>query len=133
MQFIQRSGNDRKNIRLEPAGDEKATLFVDDKKFFGEIRIVDISIVSIKLELNALPAHFETGMVVNISMVLPTNKTPLSINTAATLYRIDEMERSFHIVLLFELNEVKHKGVAEYLANRQMTLIREFKALEIKA
>lgn len=133
MQFIQRSGNDRKNIRLEPAGDERATLFVDDKKFFGEIRIVDISVVSIKLELNALPPHFEIGMEVTISMVLPTNKTPLSINTSATLYRIDELEHSFHIVLLFELNDAKHKGMAEYLANRQMSLIREFKALEIKA
>ena len=133
MQFIQRSGNDRKNIRLEPEGNEKVTLFVDDKKFSGEIRIVDISIVSLKLELSALPPHFEKGMAVNISLVLPTSTAPLSINTAATVYRIDELERAFHIVVLFELNEVKHKGMAEYLSNRQMTLIREFKALEIKA
>jgi CheY-like chemotaxis protein len=132
MQFIQRSGNDRQNIRLEPEGHETVTLFVDDKKFYGEIRIVDISIVSLKLEINALPPHFETGMEVTISMVLPTTKAPLSINTSATLYRIDELERCFHIVVLFELNELKHKGVSEYLSNRQMTLIREFKALEIK-
>ena len=132
MQFIQRSGNDRKNIRLEPEGNEKVTLFVDDKKFFGEIRIVDISIVSLKLEVDALPPHFKTGMEVNISLVLPTSTAPLSINTSATIYRIDELERFFHIVVLFELNEAKHKGMAEYLANRQMTLIREFKALEIK-
>lgn len=133
MQFIQRSGNDRKNIRLEPEGNEKVTLFIDDKKFFGEIRIVDISIVSLKLELSALPPHFEKEIAVNISLVLPTSTAPLSINTAATVYRIDELERSFHIVVLFELNEVKHKGMAEYLSNRQMSLIREFKALEIKA
>lgn len=132
MQFIQRSGNDRKNIRLEPEGHETATLFVDDKKFYGEIRIVDISIVSLKLELNALPPHFEIGMEVTISMVLPTSKALLSINTRATLYRIDELDHSFHIVVLFELNELKHKGMSEYLSNRQMSLIREFKALEIK-
>ncbi len=132
MQFIQRSGNDRQNIRLEPEGHETVTLFVDGNKFYGEIRIVDISIVSLKLELNALPPHFEIGMEVNISMVLPTTKAPLSINTPATLYRIDELDRSFHIVVLFELNELKHKGVSEYLSNRQMSLIREFKALEIK-
>lgn len=133
MQFIPRSGNDRKYIRLEPEGNEKVTLFVDDKKFSGETRIIDISIVSLKLELSALPPHFETGTNVNISMVLPTTHAPLSINTPATVYRIDEFERCFQVVVLFELNELKHKGMSEYLSNRQMTLIREFKALEIKS
>jgi hypothetical protein len=90
MQFIPRSGNDRKYIRLEPEGSEKVTLFIDDKKFSGEIRLIDISIVSLKLELSALPPRFETGTTVNISMVLPTTHTLLSINTPATVYRIDD-------------------------------------------
>lgn len=133
MQFIKRSGADRKNIRLEPGSDESVTLFIEGSKFFGEITIVDISVVSLKLELTTLPPAFETGMNVNISMVLPTRKAPLSINTPATVYRIDELTRAFHVVLMFELNELKHNCVSEYLANRQMTLIREFKALGIRA
>lgn len=133
MQFIPRSGNDRKNIRLEPEDNHSLTLFFDDKKFFGEIRIVDISIVSLKIELNALPPGITVDQVVNISMVLPTSTAPLNINTPAAIYRIDEFKRNFHMVLLFELNELKHKKLLEYLANRQMTLIREFKAMEINA
>ncbi|MDD5051312.1 MAG: response regulator [Sulfuricurvum sp.] len=131
MQFIQRSGNDRQNTRLEPEENHKISLFLEEKKFFGEIKIIDISIVSVKLELNALPPAIAVDQEVNISMVLPTPGAPLNINTPAKIYRIDEYKRHFHIVLIYNLSELAHKNLMEYLAQRQMALIREFKALEI--
>lgn len=132
MQFIQRSGNDRINIRLEPEENHKVTLFFEGKKFFGEIRIVDISIISVKLELNALPPGIVINQVVSISMVLPTAGAPLNLNTPATIFRIDEHKRHFDIVLMYELSGLMHKGLLEYLAARQIALIREYKSLAVE-
>lgn len=131
MQFIDRSGNDRQNIRLEPEDDHKITFFFDGKKFFGELRIIDLSIVSVKIEFNALPPGITVGQEVTVSMVLPTHSAPLLINTPATIYRIDEYQRTFHLILLYKLDEIAHKRMLDYLARRQMALIREFKSLEI--
>lgn len=132
MQFIERSGNDRKYVRLEPEEDHSVTLFFDDRKFYGEIRIVDISIVSVKVELNALPPGIVIGQNIRTSFVLPTTKGPLPINTPAAIYRIDDVKRGFQIVLMYELGGNAHQGLNDYLVSRQVALIREFKGMEVK-
>jgi len=131
LQFIQRSGKDRQNIRLEPEENHSISLFFEGKKFVGETSIVDISIVSVKLELNALPSGISIDQEVSISIVLPTSGAPLNINTPAKIFRVDEQKRHFHIVLIFKLTGLTSNQLSDYLAFRQMALIREFKALEI--
>ncbi len=131
LQFIQRSGKDRQNIRLEPEENHSISLFFEGKKFVGETSIVDISIVSVKLELNALPSGISIDQEVSISIVLPTSGAPLNINTPAKIFRVDEQKHHFHIVLIFKLTGLTSNQLSDYLAFRQMALIREFKALEI--
>ena len=129
MQFLDTSVTDREYIRLEPEESSAVTLFYQERKAMVESSIVDISVVSIKVKVSALPPGVESGTKMNISIVLPTVAKPLIINTKATVLRVDESPRSYYLVLLYELNEKSLNDLKTYLAKRQMALIREFKSL----
>jgi CheY-like chemotaxis protein len=130
MQFVQESADQRANIRLEPNEERHSvTLFQNDIKFFGKTRIVDISICSVKIEVDALPAGLAVGETAKIAIVFDTDKQPLNLSISGTVYRIDSFAKWFHIVLLFELTPANQDKLLGYLANRQIELIREFKAL----
>ncbi len=129
MQFIHESSDQRVNIRLELDEERhSATLFRNEIKFLGKTRIVDISICSVKIELDAMPAGFAVGEMAKLTMVLESAKEPLSLSISGSVYRIDTFSKSFHVVLLFELSSVYHDKLLDYIAKRQMELIREFKA-----
>lgn len=129
MQFMQRTATDRELLRLEPEPKHTISLFYHDTKFFGDILIVDISLRSIKAQLNALPAGLKEGETVKISLVLPTGQQPLNITTEAEVYRVEETTHQFYLVLLFELSPAFKERLNEYMYHRQLALIREFKAL----
>ncbi len=130
MHFIQESADQRINIRLEPDEERHSvTLFRNDIKFFGNIRIIDISICSVKIEIDALPAGLCVGEKANIVMVLKSNLQPLNLSVTGTVYRIDSFAKNFHIVYLFEHSSPNSDKLHGYIADRQMELIREFKAL----
>lgn len=130
MQFVKESANQRANIRLEPDLERHSiTLFQNEIKFLGTIRIIDISICSVKIEMDALPASLAVGEISKIVIVLETDKQPLNLTLLGTVYRIDNFHRSFHIVFLFELSALYQEKLLDYIAKRQMELIREFKAL----
>lgn len=130
MQFIQESADQRANIRLEPdEGRHSATLFYDEIKFSGRTRVVDISICSVKIEIDALPAGLCIGTMSKISMIFETDHAPLLLMIQGKVHRIDTFAKSFNVVYLFTLSPVDKEKVRNYIANRQMELIREFKAL----
>ena len=131
MSFALRSATDRKYIRLEVEKKHNCTLFYKQIKFTGDVRIIDISEVSIKIELNALPAGIVAGEVVNVSINLNLNSKLISLLIEATVYRVDTNKRSYDIVLLFELNKKEKTIIKEYLVGRQMALIRAFKKLDV--
>ena len=132
MQFLARSATDRKNIRLEPEQESKVSVFFNDRKFTTEAKIIDISITSIKIEVSALPPGVEKDVVLDLAIVLPTGSQPLVINTSARLFRIDEHTRSYDLILIYDLQAQSLEKLKTYMARRQMTLIREFKSLELK-
>ena len=43
--------------------------------------------------------------------------------------RIDELKRSFFLVLKLDINVENQKKLIDYVAKRQMNLLREFKGL----
>ncbi len=131
MQFATRSSVDRKFIRLEPENTHRCTLFYKDIKFSGTVKIVDVSEVSVKLEINALPPGMQIGDIVKVSMNLTKQSRVISIITEATIFRIDEHSRTFDIIMLFELDIRNMNAIKDYLASRQMELIREFKKMDI--
>jgi YesN/AraC family two-component response regulator len=130
MQFVQESANQRANIRLEPDSERHSvSLFQNDIKFLGKIRIIDISICSVKVEMDALPGGLSAGDAAKLVMVLETDKQPLSLTVTGTVYRIDNFAKNFNIVFLFQLSSLYHDKLLDYIAKRQMELIREFKAI----
>jgi YesN/AraC family two-component response regulator len=132
MSFAQRSVVDRKFIRLEPEEKHGCTLFYRNVKFLGDVKIIDISEASIKIDINALPPGMIVGETVKISINLTLHARFILITTDATILRIEENAKSYYVVLIFELSIDKQNSLKEYLVNRQMALIREFKQIGIK-
>lgn len=131
MRFSSYSVTNRKYIRLEPDEKHTCSLFYKDVKFLGETKIIDISEVSVKIGINALPAGMSVDTNVKISFTLNLNGRLLSITTDSKVYRIDEDSKHYFVVLLYELNKKHLQDLKEYLASRQMALIREFKSMDI--
>jgi len=118
----------RQYIRVIPEKDAKVTMIYQGHKFDTEIEIGDVSIKAIRLVIPSLPAGFHVGVDVILDLVLGTPPLkPVIVNTTAEVLRIKEQLRYFEIVLTYELDSSHRKGLTEYIAKRQMQLIREFK------
>ena len=128
IKFIKSSPVTRKTIRVVPEEKHTASLFLGENKFHGDVRIEDISLDAVKLQLNALPAGLQAGDEVHLDLVLVLDKKPLIINTAATMFRKSESRHSFSVVFVFK--ESKHGDLVKYITKRQMAIIREFKGLQ---
>ena len=131
MQFSPRTATDRKYIRLEVGVGQTCSLFYKQIKFTTETTIIDISEVSAKVEINALPAGMAIGEKLNLSIHMKINNKPTSLTAEGTVFRIDENKRSYYLVLIFELETHEQELIKDYMVNRQMELIREFKKLNI--
>ena len=130
LRFIPESPVQRTTVRVVPEDNHTISLFVEEHKFHGEVKIVDISLDAIKLDLNALPAGMQKDTEVVLDIVLNMDKKPLIINTNAKMYRKEETKHSFHVVFLFEFKDNKKKDLVKYITSRQMSIIREFKGLQ---
>lgn len=131
MHFALRTGADRKHIRLDADEAIKCALYYKEIQFNADARVVDISQVSIKVEINALPAGISIDETLNLRVTLKISAKLSSIHIESRLYRIDENQRSYYLVLLFTLSPKDENILKEYIALRQMALIREFKHLNI--
>ncbi|MFA6192218.1 MAG: response regulator [Sulfurimonas sp.] len=130
MSFAPRSAVDRKFIRLEPEEKHGCSLFYKEIKVAGDVKIIDIAEVSIKIEINALFPGMRINEIVKISINLTLHSRLISIVTDATIYRIDENLHSYYVTMLFTLDINNTRVIKEYLASRQMALIREFKKMD---
>lgn len=131
MHFSPRTATDRRYTRLEAGEGQSCSLFYKQIKFTTETTIIDISEVSAKIEISALPAGMAIGEKLNLSINLKIHNRPTSLTTEGTVFRIDENKRSYYLVLIFELEAHEEELIKDYLVNRQMELIREFKRLNI--
>jgi len=127
--FVSSSPVQRNTIRLTPE-QHTASLFIGENKFQGEVRIEDISLDAIKLNLNALPAGLVKDDEVLIDIVLTMDKKPLIINTKAIMLRKIENKNSFSVVFLFKFKDGAKSELVKYITKRQMAIIREFKGLQ---
>lgn len=94
-----------------------------------DCKLIDISVGGAKIILSLLPAGFKEGNEVIADMVFYLEKKPLIVNTKAKVKSIVEQKREFEIIVIFEENFSIKKLLTEYVANRQMALVREFKKL----
>lgn len=127
--FIDNKPSEQEFIRVEPEEKDKVTLFFEGRKILADMKILDVSIGGLKITLSLLPAGFKTDDEVIVDMVFSEGKKHLIINTKAKVKSIAELKREFEIIVVFEESSNQKKLLTEYVANRQMTLIREFKKL----
>lgn len=130
VRFLPRNPTQRKSVRVVPEEQHTVSFFFEERKFYGDVRIHDISVEAMKLEMLSLPAGLKEKTTVSIDMVLEYDKKPLIINTPAEVLRIEEMSRSFFVVVSLTLTSTHKKQLIDYVAKRQMNLIREFKGLQ---
>ncbi len=130
MRFLPRNPTQRKHVRVEPEEQHSVSLFYENRKFYGDVRIRDLSVEAVKLDINALPAGLKMETNVTVDMVLEYDRKPIIINTPARVARIDEMPKSYFIVLTLDLSMQHKRQLIDYVAKRQMNLIREFKGMQ---
>ncbi len=130
MRFLPRNPTQRKSVRVCPEEQHTVSLFYEERKFYGEVRVHDISVDAVKLELNALPAGLKEGTKVTINMVLANDRKPMIIHVPAEVQRIEELARSFYVVVILASEPEHRRQLIEYVSRRQMNLIREFKGMQ---
>jgi len=129
LSFAKTSPVTRATMRLVPEETHKVTMFIGEKKYAGDLTIKDISLNAVKLSLNVMPAGFELKTEVILDMVFTLNKKPLIINTKANLLKKQELGNVFEAVFLLDVDTKTRGKIVNYIAKRQMALIREFKGL----
>ncbi len=128
LRFIKSSPITRSTIRVVPSGKVSVSLFLGANKFHGDVELEDISLESVKLKLNALPAGMDEYSDIILDIVLELDKKPLIINSKVTLLRKTESRHSFYVVFLFK--DLKKSNLVKYITKRQMALIRELKGMQ---
>ena len=130
LEFLEISPIKRESMRLVPEESHKVTMKIGEVPYSGDIRIEDISINAVRLSLNVLPAGFEIDTKVTLNMVFTVNRQPFIINTQATLFRKKENDDMFEAIFILNLDTKIRIKVVNYIAKRQMAIIREFKGLQ---
>lgn len=128
--MVQTSPTRRASIRVVPDEKFTLTLLYEGHKFDADVLIMDVSINAIRFSLPSLPAGFAVKQHLILDMVIMTGGRPNIINTSSEVYRIQETQHRFEVVAVYELHGQTQKNLIDYIAKRQMVLIREFKGLQ---
>jgi CheY-like chemotaxis protein len=128
--MVQTSPTRRVAIRVVPDDNLTITLLYEGRKFESDIGILDISINATRLLLTTLPAGMALKQSVVLDIVLKSAGRPVIINTEAEVYRINLENNRYEVVCVYELHGSAQKNMIDYIAKRQMVLIREFKGMQ---
>ncbi|MDK9694434.1 MAG: response regulator [Sulfurimonas sp.] len=127
--FIENKPSEQEFTRVEPEEKHQVTLFFEGRKIVTQSNLMDVSVGGAKIVLALLPASFKEQCEVVVDMVFYAEAKPLIINTKAKVKNIIEQKSEFDIIVQFDEDRSAKKLLTEYVANRQMSLIREFKKL----
>ncbi|MFK5881454.1 MAG: response regulator [Sulfurospirillum sp.] len=122
--------SEQKHTRVMPEESSKIELLFNAKKLSSEINILDISVDGCNLTCKAIPAGFKEGSKIVLKMVLGAEKKAINLRINAKILKLQERKDEFGVVVVFELEAELRKLLIDYIAKRQMALIREFKGLQ---
>lgn len=128
--MVNTSPTSRESIRIIPDKNLTMTLLYEGHKFETELSILDISINAVRLKFPTLPAGFSSKQKVVLDIVISTALRPIIINTEAEVFRVHEEPHHFEVIFTYTLHGHEEKSLIDYIAKRQMTLIREFKGMQ---
>lgn len=128
--LVETSPTRRDSIRVTPDKNIQLTMLYEDRKFDIDMEIMDVSIAGMRVQVLSLPAGFSVKHSVILDIVITTALRPIIINTTAEVLRIDEVNHRFEVVFIYDLRGEAKKNMIDYIAKRQMILIREFKGIQ---
>lgn len=129
--MVKTSPTRRVAIRVIPDDNLTITFLYEGRKFETDVDILDISINAVRLSFPSLPAGLALKQSVVLDIVIKSAQRPVIINTEAEVYRLQENQRHYEVVCSYELHAQAQKNLIDYIAKRQMVLIREFKGLQL--
>jgi len=119
----------REFIRIEPEEQQTVTLFYQNRKFGDEMKVLDISVKAVRIYTRHIIKGMENDDEINLDMVLNLNKRAFIIKAKGRVLKIIERKQGYELVINF-YEEKRNKSLIDYVAKRQMALIREFKKME---
>ena len=125
----------RKFVRVEPeAEDQTVTLFRNSRKFGDNINVLSISVNSANIFSMYIFSDLKVQEQIYVDMILNVNKKPFLIKTQAVITQIQKLRKGFELSLDFIEDGTKlNRPLMDYVAQRQMFLIREFKKMQYSA
>lgn len=129
--MLKTTPRERKYLVLEPDAKHKVNLFYDKHRFDTDIKLINISVESVRISLAYLPAGLTEGDEIVLDIVFSDELKPIIINSKAKVLKTFMVDKNFNIVAAFILTPAVHKILIDYMGNRQMKLIREFKGLQL--
>ncbi len=128
--FLDTKPSEQVNIRVVPEDTHKVSIFYEQRKLSLDAKILDISIDGVNIYLEVIPPKFNVGDDFRLNIVLDDEKIPIIIDLESKLYILKEKRKNFEAVFVFEDKLKAKKLLVNYVAKRQMALIREFKMLK---
>ena len=121
--------SEQKHIRVMPESKSEVEIFFNGKKLSLDIHILDISAQGCNLSFHSMPAGLKKESELVLNLTLGEEKKRLNIQAVSRAINITEDEKEFRVATVFELENEPRKQLVDYIAKRQMALIREFKGL----
>ncbi len=128
--YISTLPSNQKFVRVMPEATSIIEIFYNTQKLMVNLHIVDISLEGCSISLKSLPADLKIQSELFFKLKLGADKSPLSLSVKGRVLRIKELKDEFRVVAMFELKTDEKKQLVDYIARRQMALIREFKGLQ---
>ncbi len=126
--FMKNGPTQRKNIRITPCIEHTISFECESVVFDDCMSISDISVDAVKIKMASKPLAIDKNCTISLDIALNTkDKKPLKFRTPAHLIRTHEHDTYVHMVFGYELQSDQKKILVEYIAKRQMELVREFK------
>lgn len=129
--MLKTTPSQRRYLVLEPDAKQKLTIFYEKRKYDTQAYIVNISKESARVHLSSIPTGMQEADEIGLYMVFSDDIKPHIINTIAKVRKIIATETEFELICIFDLKHSDQKVLIEYLASRQMKLVKEFKGLKI--
>ncbi len=120
----------QKYVRVMPESSSFVDIYFDAIRLSVKIHILDISIEGSKLSFNSLPAGLKENSELILKLRLGSKTSPLNMDVKAEVLKIEEHKDEFIVIVVFKLESESKKLLIDYIAKRQMALIREFKGLQ---
>ncbi|WP_024955849.1 response regulator [Sulfurospirillum arcachonense] len=118
----------RKYVRVQPDKNHKAGFLYNDVRFNGEIK--DLSIKAVRIRIPSSSDTMRVDRRLKVDIVLQNHEQKLFINCDSKIARIDEHAKYTDIIFLLDISDDIIKTLTEYISNRQLELIREFKHVD---